>query len=233
MGSNDNLDFCIVITTYNRPMLLQNLINQIEHEIQNFRVKLLVFDDNSTELYDIPEWVTVINFYPNNGKKGFWKIINTSFKFIKNIESKYYVYLQDDVVLCEDFLTEISSIYESIDDDNKISLEFRTDDRTKRPNWTDFQPVEHKDVLHTQWIELDFICEKKLFDELDYTINPIPPTRWYLNPKLSSGVGHQMSIRLNDRKKNMYHVKKSKVYHGDHDSLMNYDERINTKLVTN
>jgi glycosyltransferase involved in cell wall biosynthesis len=67
---------------------------------------------------------------------------------------------------------------------------------------------------------------------LDYKIYDIPLSRWSKNPNLSSGVGHQITDRLNKKKFFLYHTKKSMVIHGDHESKMNYTERLKTKLVT-
>jgi hypothetical protein len=229
----ENFDFCVFITTYNRPKLLNNLLEQIETSKKNFRVKVLVFDDCSFEKIDISKFdVKYIKFFPNYGKKNFWKIINIIFKFAKNINSKYFVFLQDDLKLCDNFFNVLKNNYENLKDDKKISLEFRTDNRTERPNWTDFEPQIIGDYIHSNWIELDFICEKKFFDVLEYKINEISKNRWDKNPNLSSGVGQQLTQRLNTLGLNMYHTKKSLVEHNENLSMMNFEERKINKLIS-
>jgi hypothetical protein len=109
-------------------------------------------------------------------------------------------------------------------------LEFRTDVRTKRPNWSDFTPKIIDNYIQTQWVELDFIAEKKLFEVLNFKINPISKNRWDKDPKLSSGVGHQLTNRLNDLGYTMYHTKVSLVQHGFEKSKMNINERIINNL---
>jgi hypothetical protein len=165
------------------------------------------------------------------GKKRFWKIINTSLKILKTIESKYYIYLQDDIKIESNFFNTLVNLYENINDNNKVALSFLTDHRTNKPNWTNFNPVDLGDIIKTQWIELHFICERKLFEILNYEIEPIPLNRWNSNPNLSSGVGWQMSNRLNMKGVGMYHTKRTLVNHGDHVSQMNRDERKINKLV--
>jgi hypothetical protein len=162
----------------------------------------------------------------------FWEIIDLSFKVCKKIDSKYFVYLQDDLKLCDNFFNELKNKYENIKDDKKISLEFRTDNRTERPNWNNFEPQIVGDYIHSNWVELDFICEKKFFDVLEYKINEISKNRWDNNPNLSSGVGQQLTQRLLNLGFNMYHTKKSFVEHGDHQSKMNEEERKITKLIS-
>jgi hypothetical protein len=229
----DNLDFCVFITTYNRPTLLYNLLEQIESSKSKFNIKIFVFDDCSFEKVDISKFdVRYVKFFPNYGKKNFWKIINVIFKVIKNINSKYFVFLQDDFELCDNFFNELKIKYENLKDDKKISLEFLTDNRTKRSNWNTFEPQIIGDYIHTNWVELHFICEKKFFDVLDYKINEIPKNRWDSNPNLSSGVGQQLTQRLNNLGLNMYHTKETLVNHSDNVSMMNFEERKINNLIT-
>jgi glycosyltransferase involved in cell wall biosynthesis len=230
---NENLDFFIVITTFNRPKMLYSLLDQIEKQTKDKKIKILLLNDCSTEKYELSNYDLIkINFCPNKGKKLFWEIIDLSFKVCKKIDSKYFVYLQDDLKLCDNFFNELKNKYENIKDDKKISLEFRTDNRTERPNWNNFEPQIVGDYIHSNWVELDFICEKKFFDVLEYKINEISKNRWDNNPNLSSGVGQQLTQRLLNLGFNMYHTKKSFVGHGDHQSKMNEEERKITKLIS-
>lgn len=230
---NDNFDFCVVITTYNRPNMLIRLLENIESEKKDFKIKIIVFNDGSDEKYDLSKFdVTHIKMYPNGGKQKYWVLFNNTFKIIKNIKSKYFIYLPDDVKLVDNFFETVKYEYEKIKDIKKICLSILTDNRTTRTNWTNFNPIHFDSVIKTQWNDLCFISEKKFFDILDYKINPISINRWKKNSNLSSGVGEQISILLHNKNYSLYHTKKSMVYHGDHESLMNYDERKNNKLIT-
>lgn len=224
-------DFCIFITTYNRSEMLSNLIKGIENQKKDFRIKIIVFDDGSDEKYDLPEDVSYFKFIPNRGKKKFWTIIDVGFKLLKKVDSKYYVFLQDDVKIKENFFVDLQKTYDEIEDPKKISLSFLTDERVKSPNWTGYAPRVRGNVLKTQWIELHFICEKKLLETLEYKMDPINPNRWDSNPLLSSGVGWQMSLRLHNNGFGMYHTKESFVSHGNHESKMNKEERSRNKLI--
>lgn len=226
-----DFDFCIVITTYNRPDMLRRLISQIEDQKNTFKIKFVVIDDGSSQKYELTKNVTLLQYFPNMGKKNFWKIIDTSFKYIKNINSKYYIYIQDDVEIIDNFFNELVTKYENILDKTKVCLSFLTDHRTNSSNWTNYNPRERGDVIKTQWVELHFICEKTFFEDLNYEINPIPKDRWDKNPNLSSGVGWQMSQRLHRLNKGMYHTKNTFVTHGNHESQMNKIERKINKLV--
>ena len=79
-------DFCIVITTYNRPDMLIKLLDSITEQKKDYKIFITVFDDGSTLKYDISKYnVKKIGMSPNQGKKKFWRIIDMSFKYLKNI----------------------------------------------------------------------------------------------------------------------------------------------------
>jgi hypothetical protein len=214
--------------------MLTRLLENIELEKKYFKLKIFVFNDGSNEIYDLSNFdVTHIKMYPNGGKQKYWNLINNTFKIIKNINSKYFIYLPDDIKVVNNFFDEVKYEYEKIKDYNKICLSILTDNRVTRTNWTNFNPIHFNSVIKTQWNDLCFISEKKFFEVLDYKINPIPINRWEKNHNLSSGVGEQISTLLHNKNYSQYHTKKSMVYHGDHESVMNYDERKKNKLITN
>jgi len=230
---NQIFDFCIVISTFNRPQMLSELLKNIEIEKKDYKVLVLIFDDNSSEKYDLSQFkVKKITMNPNMGKKKYYVLINATFSYIKNINSKYFIYLPDDIKLVNNFFDEIKSIYESINHPKKICLSILTDDRVNRVNWTNFKSVDYGEYYQTQWNDLCFIAEKNFFEVLKYRINKIDESRWVKTPNLSSGVGQQISIRLNKNGYNMYHTKKSMVHHGSHESKMNKLERTKVSLLT-
>lgn len=231
---NEELDFCIIITTYNRPDMLYKLLKDIESKKNNYKIKIFIFNDGSTENYDLSEFdVTHLKFFPNRGKKKYWEIINQTFNVVKSIKSKYYLYLPDDVMLIDDFFNELIRVYRLIDDKNKICLNILTDGRVNRTNWTNFNSIHYDEYIKTQWNDLCFLADSDFFSRLNYEIKPVPLSRWNGNSNLSSGVGQQISLRLYNMNLNMYHTKKSFVYHGNHESKMNKVERVVNNLTTN
>jgi len=50
---NENLDFFIVITTFNRPKMLYSLLGQIEKQTKDKKIKILLLNDCSTEKYEL------------------------------------------------------------------------------------------------------------------------------------------------------------------------------------
>jgi len=53
MMVNQQFDFCVIISTFNRPQMLSELLKNIESEKKNYKVLVVVFDDNSSEKYDL------------------------------------------------------------------------------------------------------------------------------------------------------------------------------------
>ena len=229
-----NYDICVVITTFNREKPLKKLLHNIDQNKKNYKILTIIFDDGSENSLDLSNYdVKCIKYTSNHGKKYFWKLITDTMQYCKDINSKYFIYLQDDITLIDDFFTKSISLYESIDDDSKISLGlFLADQMIGQTNWTNFKPIEFDDYYRTQWCELMFISEKKLFEALEYKIGEIPLSIWDRDENAGSGVGGDISIRLRQLKYNMYHVKKSFIFHGDHDSFMNPKIRKHQKLTT-
>ena len=230
---DSNYDFCILITTYNRGNMLYDLINQIEKQKGNQKVLIVVFDDGSSQNYNFENPnIKYIKFFPNQGKKKYWKIINTMFGYVKNINSKYFIQIPDDIQIIDNFLQTAASQYEKISDPNKICLSILTDGRVYRHNWTSYNSVDLGDHIKTQWNDLCYISTKEFFKELNFKIDEIPMSRWNKNPNLSSGVGQQISTKLHKKNKSMYHTKTSLVIHGDHESKMNFHERRHKPIIT-
>lgn len=229
----EEYDFCIIITTFNRPQMLVELLENIEKEKKDYKILVVVCDDSSEQKVDLTKYnVNKITMSHNMGKKKYYVVINATFSYIKNINSKYYIYLPDDIKLVDNFFDETKRIYELIDDPRKVCLNILTDDRVSKTNWTNFRTIDRGLFYHTQWNDLCFIAEKKFFDVLNYRIEPIDQNRWKQNPNLSSGVGQQISIKLNNNGYNMYHTKTSMVIHGNHESKMNKIERSRVNLIT-
>lgn len=232
MEKKEKYDFCVIITTYNREKMLKNLLDDIFKNTQ-YNILVTIFDDGSKQSYNLEGYdVKYIKYIKNNGLKNVWKVITDTFKYCKNIDSKYFVYLQDDLRLKEDFFDESVRIFENINDNNKITLgTLMIESQRNQPKWTGFLPIEYDEYYKTQWCELVFICKYKFFESLEFKINPINPNRWDKNPNLSCGVGDQISHRLLSQGLNMYHVIDSLTTHGDHESMFLPELRKQEKLI--
>lgn len=230
----------IYITSYNRAEMLNKLVNQIVGQVENkYDFEILVFDDKSDQFPIIStNFVNLITNSIHRGKQGYWKTWNEMFTIAHLRQDKYTFFLPDDIELCDNFFEIAIEKFEYIKSKDKqfACLSVLTDDQRKlAPHacWTGkHSKIQNCEIL-SHFNDCCFICDHVFFEYLDYKIDEIPLTRWNRDPNLSSGVGRQISLRLMNKEANMYHCFNSLVKHGDHDSVMNPDERKMNKLTAN
>jgi len=220
------MNILINITSYNRKEMLLNLIGQLKgfdikvwDDHSDFRIEYLLKWDNKTTFYQ---------FQKNHGKKLAWKKFNFIFENIPK-GYDYYIFLPDDIEVVEDFIFKAVDLWESIQDENKISLSFSDFKRTKQPNWTQFNSVDFGNYIQTQWLDMMFICEPRFFELVKLT--EVCQSRWKINSLLGSGVGSKISNHFHKLGMGMYNTKENLTKHlGNKKSLMNPKERKKNKL---
>ena len=230
----------IVIPSFNRNLLLKRLLIQINREAEGFDVSVDVFDDGSKEpvvenASDYPNLAGLaIHRYNNHGKKQYWQLVNHIFEHISKQNVDLFIYMPDDIKICSGFFRKVVSQWYGISDPKKIVLNLGLDNRTQC--WTGFERVKCRfgqtEVFKTQWVDMLMLFERSFLEALDYRIQPISLSRWQKDPNLSSGVGQQMSQRLHRLGFSLYQVSEYLISHGDHESMMNPEERkINPLIV--
>jgi hypothetical protein len=211
----------INITSYNRLEMLNNLIEQVKD------YNYAIWDDNS----DFEQLENMCRFEKNYGKKEAWIKWNKIFQINKKLYCKdfdYFIFLPDDVVLCDNFVEKAVKLWEGIKDEKKICMSFTNPERLKVPCFTAYEPEDLGNVVKTQWNDMMFICGKEFINTV--VVDPIKESRWDKNPNLSSGVGSKIS-HLYYGRRNMYHAKEEMAKHiGNDCSLMNPEERKVNKL---
>lgn len=217
------------IPTFNRHSKLNELLSDIDRESSGYKVTVGIFDDGSETPFSAKKgYKNIDNIMifrtENYGKRKYWKRVNEIFSFMRTIDSDYYFYLPDDVRICNFFFGKSIAAWESISDDEKISLNVLEDGRTKC--WTNFErEVVGSDLplYKAQWLDMALIFTNKL---LKYEVKEVPETLWENNPLASSGVGAQLSSRFHEAGFGMYQTPISLIYHGVHSSVMNPEERL-------
>lgn len=234
-------DLLVCITTYNRPTSCARLVRDLKQQISDAKLKthLVVIDDASTSSYvaveqealapDSWKWVDMSLWHGkiNLGKKNFWKIFQTMFHIANAIRPRYVLFLQDDLELTRNFLCDTLSVWNKIDDEDKVALYlFRMEEDPPDGRWISFSKQTHNTHCSlTRWLDLPaFFVNSKFFEVLQYQMFPILPLRWWRRSHVSSGVGEQLTRRLY-RRGNIYQVRSSLVYHGVEPSIMNPDAR--------
>jgi FkbM family methyltransferase len=223
---------CVAITTYDRPELLDRLLDDLEREAPPEGLDVRVFDDASPGGYDrIVErlrargWSYTIAA-KRHGKHGWWQWWNAILADLRKSPAQTYVVLQDDMRLCHGFFTRALSLWGSIADQRKASLFLHVDEGIDKPRWTLVRQRRVGDVSECGWVDLTaFVCERTMFDALSWRIEPVSATRWRSDPLLGSGVGAQLSVRLQRRRLAMYRTNDSLTLHSEVESRMNPDAR--------
>jgi len=193
-------DVTIVITTYNRPDDLRRLLKSLIADAVGYTVNCLIYNDGSNLRYeDIPAGnhdfkIRHIDMPRHYGKPEYWKLMNRIFQDIKNLVSRFYLQLPDDVEVRPGFFAHAIETYNKVRDPGKICL------------------------------------KRKFFAALDFRLHPISPLRWKSNPRLSSGVGMQMTHRLQGH--GLYQVRECHLVSSNAPSVMNPDRPASENLST-
>lgn len=225
----------IGLPTFNRHDFLRSNLKMIDSESTGYDVFVVVNDDGSTPPVKIDDDYKNINIQlissDNLGKKKYWKTVNKIFDAMSKVSADYYYYMADDLEIVSSFFEKTIATWEKIEDDKKLALNLLNDGR--EICWTNFQRevvnFRGERIYKSQWLDMIMMFDNKL---LSQRVEEVPLNRWEKNPNLSSGVGAQLSVRNHNDGYSMYQVDKSLVAHGDHDSVMNYEERKLNPLLT-
>jgi len=214
----------LLITTFNRPDLLGNLLLQISQQ-QPRKTVIHIHNDGSTMNY-----FDVINkykgkldiryfFHDHYGKKRYWALINKVFK--NRAKAKYYIMLPDDDILEDNFFSRVINKWEGITSSLKICMMPSINKERKWENsWTGVIPKKEGKVYNSGFVDMRFICESDFFNQVG-VLETIDSIRWRDNDKVSSGVGAQISLKLNTEGWYMYISEEDLTYQIPHKSEMN------------
>jgi hypothetical protein len=196
-------EFLFLITTYNRFDNLKALIDSILK--YNGTKKILIVDDCSTDIrYDIlKDYHEDVVYYKteiNNGKVGYWKTVNFLYNKAKEFNFIYGITIPDDVELIENF--------------DLVVRKYVKDDILRNFTQT---TAGIKNWGYTYWVDCTFSAKKEVFEKLEFKINPIEINDNY---KLSSGVGQQLTERINELKLKVVNYGSIIKHIGNEDSKM-------------
>jgi len=100
-------------------------------------------------------------------------------------------------------------------------------------SWNKIQPVQiDNETYKVGFTDCGFFCNRKVLELLAFKINPIPESRFFHNEFASSGVGEQLTRRLNALKIGIYKPIKSLAFHGDHESVMHKELRKKQPIIS-
>lgn len=100
-------------------------------------------------------------------------------------------------------------------------------------SWNKLSPQRYnKDFMRIFFVDCIFFTNRETLDLLNYQIHDIHPSRFKKSPLVSSGVGQQLTARLNALKVPIYTPYNSIAYHGEHESTMHKELRKIQPLVS-
>jgi len=222
-------DAIIMISSYNRYKKLLSILNQLFTQETKFLFKVIVYNDGSTENYDeLPILFPQINFINgkiNNGKKKYWESITRLWKEIKShYNTRTVIQIDDDFILCENFIdTVIDFFMEKVKiNPNVMAISYHVNPDYKQKRWG-----------FDDWVDGGALYSDRFLKKIDYAVEPISEKRWESNPKLSSGVWHQITKKIHQFGGVIVTPETSMAYHdGNEDSMMNSNIRKLTHIKT-
>ncbi len=225
-------DIVIMITSYNRYDLLTRLLTQFNNQTSKYNYHILIGNDGSTDdrYTNIEEHfknVTVLTKSINEGKDGYYKLINILWDRVKTINTKLYLQMDDDFILCEKFLDKLLDYYYIENKKNNKTL-------AVCPHLYAFNNIIDEKALSVfkDKKKLDGIClfDKKILEVLRYKI---PPPNKKLGVGASVGFWQHITTALIKLNSNVIRPNYSMVYHDDNlDSKMHGEYRTKKRIVT-
>ena len=222
----------VAITSYNREESLWALVDKL---LEYKNCKIIIFDDLTPNIDKSRLGGRVTMHQPDEhcGKANFWKVYNHMFDVFKYRQDQYdyYIILPDDVEPCPEFVKEAIASYENAG--KPICLSPLVTNRTLLPGISRWgrKPIVAKDGYYlTNYFDCCGIMRRDFFEALDWHLDEILPSD---NPFRSSGVGRQITLRLQDKGKRMCHVERTLLTIVPSDSQMNPEERKRHPMVAN
>ena len=233
----------VVVTAYNRPDGLARVLDDLEREgLGGSRVH--IYDDASPHPDTALEQrvadlgCTLHRAERHHGKHGWWRWWNTILASLKNVtaEDELVLVLQDDVRLCREFTSRALELFLGIDDPQRTTLHLHVSAERAGPGtqcWTPVRAAPFGNVLRTGWVDMGaFLAHRRLFEALQWRLDPVPSSRWARQDVLGSGVGEQISRRAHAAGLGMYQVRRSLVVHDHTPSQMNPTARFRWPMRT-
>ena len=232
----------VVILTCDRPKplmaLLQDLAEQAGAAPNGITVS--VYDDASSEATSEPKaflaalpfktrWVTAPI---RHGKHGFHRWVSTVYAAQKAEKAARWIFLPDDVRLCDGFFPLLEERWASVSDPTAMLIQVDSSRKTGTC-WTSVEPSPENDLVEKiGWWDGMGVVSRKFFETLSWRCPPIPKDRWVKNPLLGSGVGSVISHVLVRAGARLFRTKQSLVVSGIGVSRMNPEARARHPMVS-
>lgn len=231
-----------VITTYNRPDACRDVLSALHAALAGVDAFVLVLNDRSDSDYAdtrargaelFGARLLWLDARKRMGKPGFWKAYQVAFLVARALQPEHALFLQDDLAFAPTLFASIRAQWDATAGDplRRVLYLFSSDEDERFGRWVRARRREVGNGLRrTQWFDLQaFYVDRAFFELLAYRMIPIHRNRWRRKPRISSGVGKQLTLRL-FRRANVYQSYPPLVFHGGCESQMNPDARAKRAL---
>jgi diadenosine tetraphosphate (Ap4A) HIT family hydrolase len=231
---NEDVDYEVVIciSSYNRFDKLNKLLSMFYEQKSKYKFKIILLDDKSTdEKYNsLEKLYPELEFYRNNrnnGRKLYWYTVTKLWNYAKSYKSNTILMIDDDFLLCKNFLNTIIDFFYHIKNDNN--------------NVVGIAPHLHSHIMNVQEMEwwfnsfsVDGIC---LFDRnfiaksFDYQLDVV--TDEELKAEAHAHGWSQIQKKIKAENKVVYKTRYSLVYHdGNDESRLGFENKNKSKAYT-
>lgn len=224
----------ILITTYNRPHLLMNLLRDIEAQAADTKVRVSVYDDASTEDYsEVKAFLEERQWQwhseeENHGKIHHGRFVSKVFADQRRRKGPF-LFLPDDVRLRDGFFEKMREAWESIPGSAQKRGCLRvlvSEARRNSASWTQASPKQVSDLVDdVGFFDGAALLSKAALAALDYAVPPVDASL-ARGPNTSSGMGKAVSFKLKAAGLGMYRVRESLVDHVAAKSQMHPSQRL-------
>lgn len=109
-------DIVVCIPSHNRYEKIKRLLTQLFEQPTEYTIKVILLNDGSTddrydELCDEFSQITYLKNDKPNGKTMHWYCYNQMWEYLKNIECHAVLQMDDDFILCDNFLNAIVDLF--------------------------------------------------------------------------------------------------------------------------
>ncbi len=183
---------CVVVLTYARPDSLALLLDDLERESTAGGLDVRVYDDGTPSPDPaLAERIRRLGWRyrlapHNHGKQEWWRWWNTILADLRGSAAPLTYVLNDDMRLCAGFFERSVALWEAIDDPQKASLYLHLSSGRSQLGgtcWTPVRATRSGSVVHCGWVDCAaFMCDRRLFEALEWRLHPIDAGRWGANP---------------------------------------------------
>jgi len=190
------VDLVIIITTYNRPALLLDLLKDLHREL-DCEYKIKIYNDHSTEDYSkVKDFLkdNINNYeyiytHKRHNRFRFWELHQRMYAEMVGEDFKYFIQLLDDMRLVKGFYKKAVEQFEACGAGIlNIMLPIALNTLLQKERCP-FYHVGDMKFWRKKWNDLCFITTRDYFENIGWTCPAIPAGRWKVNPNASSGVG--------------------------------------------